>query len=79
MTLKVNMKIRIRSHDDETGHVMIIHQINGPEITAAKKHRGRGPEGGPGFRFTFYAAGDGIFTDGTGKRLLVEKFKKEKN
>lgn len=79
MTLKVNMKIRIRSLEDEIGHVMIIHQINGTEITAAKKHRGRGPEGGPGFRFTFYAAADGIFTDGTGKRLLVERFKKDIN
>ncbi len=73
--LCVNMKIRIRSMEDEVGHVMVIHRINGTEITAAKPFLGNGPEGGPGFRFTFYVNGV-TFSDGTGKPLLVERFKR---
>lgn len=74
--LRINMKIHIRSLDDQVGHVMTIVGINGVEITGAKKFRGRGPEGGPGFRFTFYIKGAGYFVDGTGKQLLVKRFHK---
>ena len=69
--LRVNMKIRIRSLDDEKGFVMIIHRINGTEITAVMKHSG--PIGGDPFRFTFYAR-DATFSDGTGRALLIERF-----
>lgn len=72
--LQINMKIRVRSMEDEKGHVMIIHQINGTEITAVlKRHRPIG-EGEPS-RFTFYCKGV-CFSDGTGKPLLVERFQR---
>ncbi len=74
--LRVNMKVRIRSPDDEAGYVMVIHQINGTEIAAARPFKGRGPEGVPGFRFTFYVNGV-TFKDGTGKPLIVERFQRE--
>lgn len=70
--LRVNMKVRVRSLEDD-GFVLIIHQINGTEITAAKRHTG--PVGGKPFFFTFYVKGV-TFTDGTGKPLLVERFQR---
>ncbi len=70
--LCVNMKIRVRSMQDEEGHVMIVHQINGTEITCVLR---RHPYNEPA-KFTFYAKGV-MFSDGTGRALLVERFKRE--
>jgi len=70
--LRVNMKIHIRSLTDEKGFVMIVHQINGTEITAVLR---RSAIGSDPSRFTFYSKG-AQFMDGTGKTLLVARFKR---
>ena len=70
--LHVNMKVRIRSLEDETGFVMIIHCINGTTVTAAKKHSG--PIGGRFTTFEFYSKGV-MYVDGTGRCLIVERLR----
>ncbi len=69
--IKINMKIQVKSLQNENDFAMIVHQINGTEITAVlKQHAYHDPA-----RFTFYAKG-AQFLDGTGKSLIVERFQR---